>query len=55
MWSVHTMKDCVATERNEALTHATMWVKPEDIIQCEKKPVLEDHMLCDSTYINYPE
>lgn len=42
-----------AIKRNEILIHATRWMNLENMKQ--KKPVIEDQILCDSIYMKCPE
>ena len=39
MWYIHTIEYYLAIRRNEALTHATTWVSPKDIMLSETSQI----------------
>lgn len=54
MWFIHAMEYYSVTKRNEALTHATMYINLESIMLSKKKK--NPHpTLCCSTYRQYPK
>ena len=55
IWYIHTTEYYPAIKRNEALTHATVWVTFEHIMLHQRKPDTEVRILNDFTYMKYPE
>lgn len=45
----------LATKGNKVtLIHAAMWMNLENVMLTEKKPVIKNHILYDSNYMNFP-
>lgn len=53
--SIHIVEYYSAIKRNEAMTHATMWMKRENVMLSKRNQTQKGDIVYDSTYMKYPE
>ena len=52
---IYTHNETLFSYKNEALKHATTWMKPENIMLSKKRTDTKRYILYDSIYVKYPE
>lgn len=55
MQSIHIVEYYSAMKRNEAMTHATMWMNLKNVMLNERNQTQKGDIVYDFTYMKYPE